>query len=178
MSSNNITHILYQVATKKIFFVISFLVFLALFFFSESTLLLGVISGAFPFSLFLNILPGILASLFTAEAGWILVHYIVISLLIGVYVTVLLSLFSQKKNSLSFKSLSTGVFALVGVSLGITCLSCGVIGSIILISLLGTSVSSFLLTTDSTLFFFIAEILLIVSIFLLINVAKKFKLTL
>lgn len=150
----------------------SLLTFVALFIFAERALIYDVITGTFPLTLFLTILPGIFSNFFFADGGTLATHYVIISLLFGMYITLLLEIFLRRKY-VSLSSLSGSVAGLVGISLGVSCLSCGVLGEILLFSIIGALTSSTFIALESQLFLILGELLLLASVVLALEAIKR-----
>lgn len=145
---------------------------LALFILGQLEFLSEVVRGNFPVDLFIEIFPSLLIGFFGKSGIEMLVHYFAISLLFGIYVTLLLHIFRTRRY-LSFSSMTVSIAALVGVSIGVTCISCGAIVGIMLASLVGAAVSTSLIAIDQQVYLIAGELLLILSIYLVLLALKR-----
>ncbi|MEX0917460.1 MAG: hypothetical protein WDZ90_02995 [Candidatus Paceibacterota bacterium] len=142
-----------------------------LFVFVKREIVVDLLLGSFPPALFFSLLP-VLISNFAFGTEGLLAHYLGISLLFGVYATLLKYLFFQKR-LISLSSLSVGVLGMAGITLGISCISCGAIGVLLLLSVIGVASSSALILTNSFFFLVIGESLLVASIALILIIIKR-----
>lgn len=155
------------------FFLFFILTLSGLFLFSERALLSDVLAGDFPLELFVHILPAVLSNFFLSpDFEYALAHYLLLATLSGMYLTMVVDMFS-KKGFISFSSLSVSLAGFFGVTLGITCLSCSILGGYLAFSVL-TALSTVGFVGKESLFFLVlGELLLLASILLLVvGVAK------
>lgn len=160
---------------KKISFLtllLTLTVFLLFFVFSEIQIFIAVLTGDFPPSLFLTILPQLLNAFLFESGNLRLLNYLLTASLFAIYLTLLFKIYTQKKY-LSFLSIPSSLLSLIGISFGITCLSCGVVGGLFLLSLLGFGSSTFLLSIDTSLFTLVSQIMMFVSIVIALFTLKK-----
>lgn len=151
-----------------------FVIFLfLLFIFTEKLFFLNVIQGNFPLPLFIKILPTLFSN-FLFDKPEISVHYLVVVTLLAIYVHLLIYVFKNMRY-VSVSSMSVGLAGLLGVSLGVSCLSCGAIAGILLVSVLGASSASTLFLLNSPFFLFLGEGLLFLSIILVLYTIKKYR---
>lgn len=146
-------------------------VFLFIFLFTTRTFLTGVISGDFPLLLFLEITPILLLDFLFSDLVS-LTHYLIISFLLSTYLVLLQYIFLTKR-FLSLSSMGTSLAGLMGVALGVTCISCGTLAGILLVSTLSAFSLPVAISYNSDVFLIGAEVLLFFSIFLLIFTLKK-----
>lgn len=131
-------------------------------------------TGVLPFDLLQKLLPSLWTQ-FVIGGGYVMLfHYLFISFLLSVYATLLSYIFFKKK-VFSLSSFSTSLLGLVGISLGITCLSCGALAGLILFSAFGALTSSFLLSLNNQIFILAGEGLLVISIGVVLLTLKRLK---
>lgn len=146
-------------------------VFVLFFIFSEIQLFIAVLNGDFPVSLLATILPQLFQA-FIFESGYVKVlNYLVTSLLFAVYLTLLFKIYTNKY--FSFLSIPTSILSLLGIGLGISCLSCGVVGGLLLLSLVGLGSSTFLLSIDTQLYILMSQVMMVISITIALLTLKK-----
>lgn len=75
---------------------------------------------------------------------------------------------------ISFSSLGISLAGLAGITLGVTCISCGAVAGLLLISTLGVLSLPVTLAENTSLFLIGGEFLLILSILLLVFTLRKF----
>ncbi len=132
------------------------------------------VTGVLPFDLLVKLLPSLWAQFVTGGGYIMLFHYLFISFLLSMY-AMLISYIFFKKKIFSVSSFSTSLLALVGISLGITCLSCGALAGLILFSAFGAITSSFFVSLNSQIFIIAGEALLIVSIGVVLLTLKRLR---
>lgn len=151
----------------------TFLVLLVLVFLvGERAFVAHVITGNFPLWLFLSILPTLFVSFFIGNGYVLTIHYLVISLLLSIYIVLVRHIFIERR-FISFKSMTVGLTGLVGISLGLSCLSCGALAGLFLASLFGASAAGATLFHNTALFLIFGEALLIVAIGLVLAALGK-----
>lgn len=144
-----------------------------LFIILERLFILNVVVGDFPLELFIAILPSMLLNFLFGEGVLMLTHYLFISFLLTTYLVLLTHIFIRMRY-LSFSSMTVGIAGLFGITLGVTCLSCGALAGVVLISALGAFTSSSTLLSSSSTFLIIGEMLLILSIVLVTFTINRF----
>lgn len=147
-------------------------VFIFLFVFSEVQLIASVLQDNFPLPLFFRILPDLVSAFLFDSGPTALTSYILTAFLFCVYFTLLFEIFVNKKY-FSILSLPSSILSLVGVSLGITCLSCGFVGGLVLLSLFGIGSSTVLLSFDGSSYLFFSLGLIMISIIIALYTIKK-----
>ena len=151
----------------------SFISLFVLFLFTERMFFSSALSTTFPLDLFIQLLPQIFYTFLFGKGVVLLLHYIFTSLLLGVYVTLILYIFVRKRY-FSFTSFSTSLLGLVGITFGISCLSCGALAGFILLSMFGTGSALFLLH-NNFVFLIVGEALLLLSIYVTLSTIKKLR---
>lgn len=145
-----------------------------LFLFAEMQLILSTVTGQFPFFLFIAILPDLLkAFLFEVDFA-ILLNYILTAFLFSIYLTLLFEIFINKKY-FSLLSIPSSLLSLAGISLSITCLSCGFAGGLLVLSLIGIGSSSFLFTLSNSFYMLMSQFLILISIIIVLYTIRKFE---
>jgi hypothetical protein len=131
------------------------------------------VTGAFPLQLFVDILPAVIYNFFFPQYfEYVIIHYLILATLFGMYLTLVIDMFKGGR-FVSFSSLSVGVASLFGISLGVTCLSCGIVGGYLVLSVVTALSTAGFVGEESIFFLVLGELLLILSIFLLLyGVAK------
>ena len=156
------------------YFVATFIFALtALFIFTERLFFLNVFIGNFPLHLFLSIIPDIFNNFLFGKGYIIFLHYILIAILFSIYATLILYIFLQKKY-FSLSSFSISIAGIVGISFGISCISCGALAGLLLLSMAGSFTSTALVIQNNGLFLFFGEGLLLMSIVLALLSIKRF----
>jgi len=122
---------------------------------------------------YIQLLPDIVISVIQHISTALLFLYAINIVLFSIYLTFFYYIFIYKK-FFSISTLSTNVASIFGISLGISCISCGAIAGTILVSIFGSTASSVLLF-QSGIFLAIGELLLILSIILSLITIRKFE---
>lgn len=162
-----------QRAVVRLFIIVLVLLIL-LFLAGERALITNVVTGTFPLWLFLSILPTLFVSFFTSSGHLLTMHYLLTTLLLGVYLLLVHHIFI-KERYLSFKSMGAGLAGLLGISLGLSCLSCGALAGLLLISVFGASAASLAFLHTTSLFFLLGEALLVIAIALALAAIRRFE---
>ena len=154
------------------FLLLNALIFGGIFIFIERQFLTNVVTGDFPILLFIEILPAFFFNFLTSD-NLLTIHYLIISSLLSVYVMLLWHMFVSMRY-ISFSSLGISLAGLAGITLGVTCISCGAVAGLLLISTLGVLSLPVTLAENTSLFLIGGEFLLILSILLLVFTLRKF----
>jgi hypothetical protein len=134
-----------------------------LFTLSEWSLLSSmVLSGMSPVAM-LNLWATISMDFISPYSNVLFWYYATSSVLITWYLRVLYVLLSQKR-TVSFSSISLSTLGVMGVSVGVFCISCGVIGGYVLLSVITVVTAGVFLGYEQQFLFGIGNLLLVVSI--------------
>jgi hypothetical protein len=133
-------------------------------------LLLVVVEFSFLYAVVTNGMPiSILWELFSAfvqgDTIYPLGHFFLISILGGIYLTVIWCLVRRTKH-VSPGSIITSMLGYVGISIGLSCIGCGAAYVVLLLSLFGASGSLLLVATAQPYLLVAGELILLVSIIL------------
>lgn len=148
---------------RRIFVVSFFCVLAIIFLLDQYSVWMDVISGHFPFSLLIQTFPLVLYDFWYGTSYTFLAHYFFISFLLATYISLMIFLFVEKR-FFSLASFGSSLLSLLGVSAGIFCLSCGALAGVLTFSILGLTASTVLLAINPIVFFYVAEVLLLISI--------------
>ncbi|MEX0918267.1 MAG: hypothetical protein WDZ93_03885 [Candidatus Paceibacterota bacterium] len=163
--------ILHSPGTLRFMCVLWVISFLTLFVFVERSFFINVFTGDFPLWLFLKILPTIFSEFATSDITMLL-HYLTISLLLALYLTILRYMFVTM-HFISLRSIGISVAGVFGITLGVACLSCGALAGLLLISALGALSLPLTLLHNSTLFLLAGEGLLVLGIILILATVRN-----
>jgi hypothetical protein len=167
-----LTEVLGTWRARITFFLLFILAIAVLFLFVERTFLYNVATGGFPLWLWVDILPTMIDQFLFADPI-LSIHYLTIALLASAYTALLVRLFVTKRY-LSLKSFGMGIAGFFGISLGISCLSCGALAGLAIVSLFGVSAAPAFLLHHSTYFLIVGEVLLAASVGLLGYTVARF----
>ena len=138
----------------------------------KHTFILNLIAGDFPLWLFSRILPS-LAYDFLLGNAVLAAHFVLIAFLLSTYLLLAIHLF--RTHHFSIASIGTSIAGVAGISLGVTCISCGALVGIFLVSVLGVLSLPVTLIHHSSVFLVIGELLLATSIVLVLYTITKFE---
>lgn len=137
-------------------------IFFIFYLFSESSFISSVLEGEMEVGLFLQLLPHLFSDyLFSSWA--LFIHHVGSAFGLGLLLNVYATLYIKFK-ILSFRSISTSLLGLLGISLGTVCLACSAFGIYALFSLTLASVALPLAATSGTELLIVGDLLLLVSI--------------
>lgn len=145
-----------------------------LFLWYEWSIVQSVLEGSLSMGAGIALIPALVES-FVHQAGAVLVsHLVVVTLLFALYVTLLVGLFLTFRY-ISVSSLAAGMLSMIGMSVGITCVSCGALGFLVLTSLAGVGLSAGLFLQENYVFFWLAELVLLGSIYMVWSVRRRLR---
>lgn len=142
-----------------------------LFLFLQRSFLLNTLVGDFPPQLLAAILPTLVREFFFADT-LMTIHYLLIALLASVYVVLLVYLFRTRRH-ISLAGMGVGFAGLLGISLGVTCISCGALAGLLLVSALGASSVPALLSHENIWLLVVGEALLGTSVLIVLYAVKR-----
>lgn len=159
---------------SQISLLMAFVFFLFLFFvLSEIDFFGKLLDPSFNLHLFISLLPAVFTSFLLGGGYVIFAHYLFIAFLLAIYVCLFYVAFFTKK-IFSFKSLTSSVASFFGLAIGVTCISCGAIAGVALMSVFGALGATVITQLDSLIFLFLGEIGLAISIYLLLKALSRY----
>ena len=147
-------------------------VFLFLFLFVERGFITNIIAGDFPLWLFSRILPSLAYDFLFSNIA-LSIHYTLISILLSIYLLLVVHVF--RNGYVSAASIGTSALGLVGITIGVSCISCGALAGIFLVSALGAFSLPLTLIHSNMIFLVTGEILLSASIGLVLYTIARFE---
>jgi len=143
-------------------------IFVLAFVLTELSFILSLVLNNMPISLLYEQFTAFLANETVYPVG----HFILIAILGGMYINLLRYTFIERR-FFSRKSFLTSSLGVLGVSIGLSCISCGTAALIILLSFLGASGSLALLSSTQPYILLLGELALALSIFLAVTSLKR-----
>ena len=144
-----------------------------LFWLSETYFFSQALNGSYSLSLFVRLLPDVFGDFLLQDGLLMTFHYIIIAGLFGVYLRLITYALFVKKY-FSIKSFTTSIVSLFGITLGVTCLSCGALAAVLVVTFFGVGAGVALISVGNAWFFLISELLLVVSIVLALKTIERF----
>jgi hypothetical protein len=158
----------------KLHLVSSFIVLIVvLLLITNATLIISVAEGHLPFLYLISVTPLLIADFFTAE-DFLTLHYILFSLLASFYYVTMRAILISKSFP-DTKSFVLGALGVVGISIGVSCISCGLLAGYLLLSTSSAVVAGVILFANTpTLFLFGAHLSLAIALVSALYSYKKF----